>query len=165
MARSRYEYGTNPRKLEPDIQRKRPKKQKIRIVKDLPKQDVRISKEQKRKQMKMTLLVVGIFAVLLTISYRNSQINEKFNQVQASKRELSSLQKENEQLKVSIENSVNLNTIEKLAKEKLGMQKLTNKQTVYVVLPKKDYVESTTEEVIIEEEKNWLEQLIEKIWK
>ena len=44
------------------------------------------------------------------------------------------------------------------------MQKLTNKQTVYVALPKKDYVETSTEEVIVEEERNWLEQLIEKIW-
>ena len=55
---------------------------------------------------------------------------------------MSSLEKENEQLKVNIENSVNLNNIEQAAKEKLGMQKLTNKQAVYVSLPKKDYIES-----------------------
>ena len=102
--------------------------------------------------------------MLLTISYRNSQINEKFNQVQTLKRELSSLQKENEQLKVTIENSLNLNTIEKLAKEKLGMQKLTNKQTIYISLPKKDYVESASEEVVIEKEKNWFEKLVDTIF-
>ena len=107
---------------------------------------------------------MGIFVLLLTISYRNSQINEKFNQVQTLKRELSSLKKENEQLEVSIENSVNLNTIEKQAKEKLGMQKLTNKQTVYVSLPKKDYVESASEEVVIEKEKNWFEKFVDKIF-
>ena len=100
----------------------------------------------------------------MTISYRNSQINEKFSEVQTLKKELSSIQKENEQLKVSIENSLNLNTIEKLAKEKLGMQKLTNKQTVYVTLPKKDYVESASEEVVIEQEKNWFEEFVDKIF-
>lgn len=166
MARSRYEYGTSPKKIEPDIQhrRKQSQKEKIRVIEDLPKQDIKISKEQKKRQTKLTLVVIGIFIILLTISYRNSQINEKFNRVQNLRRELSSIQKENEQLKVSIENSVNLNTIEKLAKEKLGMQKLTNKQTVYIALPKKDYVESALEEVVEEEEKNWFEQMIDKIF-
>ena len=37
------------------------------------------------------------------------------------------------------------------AKELLGMQRLTNKQTVYISIPKKDYVEHRAEEVIIEE--------------
>lgn len=166
MVRSRYEYETSPRKLQPDLPRKKkPQRKKIQVVEDLPKQDVKISKEQKKKQTKLTLAVVGVFIILLTISYRNSQINEKFNQVQTLKRELSTIQKENEQLKVSIENSVNLNTIEKLAKEKLGMQKLTNKQTVYVTLPKKDYVVSASEETIIEEEKNWFEKLWDKLFR
>ena len=165
MARSKYEYGTSPRKLEPEIKRKKKVQQRnLKIVKELPRQKVQISKEQKKRQIKLTFLVIGIFVLLLTISYRNSQINEKFNQVQTLKRELSSLQKENEQLKVTIENSLNLNTIEKLAKEKLGMQKLTNKQTIYISLPKKDYVESASEEVVIEKEKNWFEKLVDTIF-
>ena len=125
---------------------------------------MKISKAQKKKQIKLTFVVVGIFILLLTVSYRNSQINEQFTKVQSLKKDLASIKKENEQLEVSIENSLNINTVEKLAKEKLGMQKLTNKQTVYVALPKKDYVETSTEEVIVEEERNWLEQLIEKIF-
>lgn len=165
MARSRYEYETSPRKLEPDVpRRKQTQKRKLKVVEDLPRQEVRISKEQKKRQIKLTLVVIGIFVLLLTISYRNSQINEKFNQVQVLKRELASLQKENEQTKVSIQNSLNLNTIEKLAKEKLGMQKLTNKQTVYISLPKKDYIESASEEVVKEKEKNWFEQFVDKIF-
>ena len=102
--------------------------------------------------------------MLLTISYRNSQINEKFNQVQELKKELASLEKENEQSEVSIENSLNFNNIEKIAKEKLGMQKLTNKQTVYVTLPKKDYVEPATEDVIIRDETNWFQEFVNKIF-
>lgn len=165
MGNNRYEYTTSPRKIDPNYQkRKQPKRKPLKVVEDLPRQDVKISKEQKKKQTKLTLTVIAIFILLLTISYRNSQINEKFTEVQTLKKELSSLQKENEQLKVSIENSVNINTIEKLAKEKLGMQKLTNKQTVYVSLPKKDYVESASEEVIIDEAKNWFEQFVDKIF-
>ena len=112
MARSRYEYETSPRKLDPNTQKRtQPKRKRLKVVEDLPRQDVKISNEQKKRQIQLTFVVIGIFILLLTISYRNSQINEKFNQTQILKRELSSLQKENEQLKVSIENSLNLNKL------------------------------------------------------
>ena len=162
MSRNGYQYTTNPRKLEPDYKQTRRKK-KLKVVEDVPRQKVEISKEQRKKQRKITLFVITIFGVLLTISYRNSQINEEFTEVQNLKQELASLQKENEQTKVSIENGLNLTNIEKIAKEKLGMQKLTNKQTIYVSLPKKDYVESASEEVIIEENENWFQKFIDKI--
>ena len=162
MSRNGYQYTTNPRKLEPDYKQTRRKK-KLKVVEDVPRQKVEISKEQRKKQRKITLFVIAIFGVLLTISYRNSQINEEFTEVQNLKQELASLQKENEQTKVSIENGLNLTNIEKIAKEKLGMQKLTNKQTIYVRKKKKDYVESASEEVIIEENENWFQKFIDKI--
>jgi len=84
--------------------------------------------------------------------------------MQSLKQELASVQKENEQLKVSIENGLNLNNIEKLAKEKLGMQKLTNRQIVYVTLPKKDYVESASEKVVIDNQENWFQKFVDKIF-
>lgn len=168
MARNMYQYSTSPRKLEPERQRQKQtqrKRRELKVVEDLPRQKVKVSTAQKKKQTRLTLIVIGIFILLLTVSYRNSQINEKFSQVQKLKRELSSIQKENEQAKVNIENSLNLNTIEKLAKEKLGMQKLTNRQTIYITLPKRDYVEAATEEVVIEKEQNWFEKLVDKIFK
>ncbi len=165
MARNRYEYGTSPRKTQVDYKNKKQKNAKnLKVVKDIPRQDIKISKEQRKRQAKLTVIVAVTFILLLTISYRNSQINEKFNKVQQQKRELSTLQKENEQLKVSIENGLNLNNIEKLAKEKLGMQKLTNSQTLYIDLPKKDYVEPASEEVVIREKTSWFEQFINKIF-
>lgn len=164
MSRNGYQYETSPRKLESSVQRNNNKKRSnIKIVKELPRQEVRVPKEQRKKQARVTLWVVGIFIILLTISYRNSIINEKFNSVQNLKKELATVQKENDQLKVGIENSLNLNNIEKIAKEKLGMQKLTNNQTIYITLPKKDYVESASEEVIIEKNKNWFEEMIDNI--
>lgn len=163
MARAEYQYSTSLRKLEPEY-RSQKRKQKLRVVEDLPRQEVKVSKEQKRKRIQLTITVIAIFGLLLTISYRNSQINEKFNEMQSLKKELSSLQKENEQLKVNIANGLNLANIEKLAKEKLGMQKLTNKQIVYVSLPKKDYVESASEKVVIKDQTNWFEKLVNKIF-
>ena len=115
MARLGYQYETSPRKLEPTYNPKR--KENIRVV-EQRKQRVKVSSSEKKKQVRTTCTIVAIFALLLTISYRNSQINEKFNNVQTLKRELSTLQKENEQLKVSIANGLNNNYIEQQAKEK-----------------------------------------------
>ena len=169
MAQLEYQYGTSPRKLEPDYNRKRKTKGKntrkqLKVVKELPRQQIKVSKEQKRRHMKTTLTVIGLFLLLLTISCRNSQIDKQFNKIQDQKKQLSALQKENEQLKVSIENSVNISNIEKVAKEELGMQKLSSKQTVYVTLPKKDYVETASEKVVKNEEnKTWWQSLVDKI--
>lgn len=167
MAQARYQYGTSPRKIEPDYNKrskKAPKKGQLRIVEDLPKKQVKVSTEQRKKQIKMTFTVAALFLLLLTISCRNSQIDNKFNQIQEQKKQLAALQKENEQLNVNIENSLNLSNIEKVAKEELGMQKLSSKQTIYITLPKKDYVESASEKIIIEEEKSWWEELVDKIF-
>ena len=165
MARSRYEYSTSTRKLQPEYNpKKRNKNNNLIVVKDLPRQEVKMTKEQIKRRKNIALIVVAIFVVLLTVSYRNSQINEKFSQVQKLKKELSSIQKENEQLKVNIENSLNLNNVEKIAKEKLGMQKLTNRQTLYVSLPKRDYVEAATEEVKKEEDKNWFQKIVDSLF-
>ena len=124
-----------------------------------------MTKEQKIKRTRLIITALGFFVILLAISYQNSQITVKFNEVQKKKNELASLQKENEQLNVNIENSLNLSNIEKEAKVQLGMQKLTNKQTIYVSLPKKDYVEAAPEKVVIEEEENWFQKIISKIYK
>lgn len=163
MARGGYQYETSPRKLEPEYAPKRNKKNKT-TVKTKTKQSKTALKKEKNRKIKQTLMVFALFVILVAISYRNSIINESFSKVQSLKTQLAEIQKENEQLEVSIENSLNLNNIEQVAKEKLGMQKLTNKQTVYVELPKKDYVKSANEEVIIKEDKDWFTNLINKIF-
>lgn len=163
MAKTKYQYETSPRKQQPNYEKK--KQAKIKAVKDIPRQQIKVSKEQKQKQRRMVFTIAGIFLLFLTISCRNSQIDKKFDEVQDKKKILSSIQKENEQLRVNIENSLNLNNIEKVAKEEFGMEKLTNKQTVYVTLPKKDYVESASEKIIMDKEKNLFEKLMDKLWK
>lgn len=163
MARTGYQYETSPRKLEPTYSPRR--KKELEVLKPAG-PNKKVKSLDKSKKIKLTLYIVAIFAVMLTISYRNSLINEKFNKVQSQKRQLSVLQKENEQLKVNIENSLNNNYIEQQAKEQLGMKKLTNKQTVYISLPKKDYVDSPAEKVVIEDNENdsWIENVFSKLF-
>lgn len=167
MVQAKYQYETSPRKVDTDYKRARKsttKNRGLKLLENKPGQQLKKSKEQRKKETKMTITVIGIVLLLLTISCRNSQIDKKFNQIQEHKRNLALLQKENEQLKVSIENSLNLNNVEKVAKDELGMQKLTNKQIIYINLPKKDYIESASEKIIIEqEEKNWIEKIIDKV--
>lgn len=163
MARNYYQYDTNPRKIQTEEQmpkkNKTRKKSGLKVVKEMPKQQVKVSNEQKRKHVKVTMFTILAFTVLLAISYQNSQITVKFNEMQDQKKKLATIEKENEQLEINIENNLNIKNIEKEAKEKLGMEKLTNKQTVYVTLPKKDYVESATEKVVLKENKTWLQKI------
>lgn len=150
-----YQYGTSPRKLEP---RYKTSKRKLEVIKNEPKKNQKNSKDAKKSKQSQLYLVIAIFALLVTISYRNSLINEEFNSMQNLKQELANVEKENKQLEIGIEGSLNLNNIEKIATEQLGMQKRSVDQTIYTELPKEDYVEAATEE--IKEEKT---SLIEKI--
>ena len=160
---NRYQYETSPRKLEPEyepIKNPYSKKKSTTIKK---KQEKVQPKKHLKTQIKTVIYIGLIFASFVVISYRNSLINESFNENEKLKSNLAAVQKENEQLKVNLENSLNLSNIEKMAEKRLGMQKLDNSQKVYVSLDKEDYVEPASEEVIMEEEKNWFEQLLDNI--
>ena len=155
-----YQYETSPRKLEPDydIQKNNYKKKKSTPVKSKAKPK---PKKKAKYNFKPILYIAIGFTMLFTISYRNSLINESYNAKEKLKRELSVVQKENEQLKVNIESSLNLATVEKEASEQLGMQKLSNDQKVYINLQKKDYVQSGTDKIVIEEEtESWFSKLL-----
>ncbi len=157
---NRYQYETSPRKLEPDyepIKEPYSKKKSSTVSKKVEKPQ---AKRQLKSHFKAMIYVLLIFASLFVISYRNSLINESFNKGEALKANLAAIQKENEQLKVNLENSYNLSNIEELAKTKLGMQKLDNSQKVYVSLDKQDYVEQASEEVVMEDNQNWFEKFL-----
>ena len=103
------------------------------------------------------------FAVLFTISYRNSLIDESFSEIKGLKSSIAELEKENEQLNVNIESKLNLNNLEKSARELLGMKKLESNQVVYVNIKKQDYIEPATEKIQYDDEKNWIEKFLDKI--
>ena len=90
-------------------------------------------------------------------------LKDKMSKIQMLKNDMATIQKENDQLEINIQNSINASTIEQAARDLLGMQKLNNKQMVQISLPKKDYVEPRTEQVIIEEKESWFSMFLEKI--
>lgn len=160
-----YQYETSPRKLQPEYEPiKKPYQKKKSSVR---KENITKSKSQTKKSIKekrraMMYIAIG-FAILFAISYRNSLITENFNKKENLKENLSAIEKENEQLKINIENSLNLNNVEQSAKEKLGMQKLDNNQKIYINLPKKDYVESATQDVVKTEDTNVFQKIIKEL--
>lgn len=164
-----YQYETSPRKLQPEYEPNRNpyKKKKSSLNKKATiKKKVnnkKVAKKQTKYNYKPIMYIIAVFAMLFTISYRNSLITEQYNDKESIKSQVSAVQKENEQLKVSIENSLNLKTVKESAESNLGMQKLDNNQKVYLNLPKKDYVESASEEVIIEDEISWIDKVLNKL--
>lgn len=152
-----YQYDTSPRKIRPDYDEEQHKIKKKKINKKIKKEE----KVEIKKKAKIILYVVVVFLVIFTISYRNSLINEAYSKTETLKSEYAEIEKENEQIQVSIDNSINLNNVEQAAKELLGMARLTNKQTVYITLPKEDYIESESKKV----ESNKKETLLDKIKK
>lgn len=163
-----YQYETSPRKLKPEYEpNKNPyKKKKSTLTKKQNNKKVNkkpIAKKKTKYNYKPVAYIMLVFTMLFTISYRHSLINEEYNKKESIKSQVSAVQKENEQLKVSIENSLNLNSVAKAAEDKLGMQKLDNNQKIYLNLQKKDYVESASEEVVINDNMFWFDKLLQKL--
>lgn len=163
-----YEYETSPRKIETEYRPKKQNNKKTtnknedikREIRQKAKENIKQRNAIIRRRRKLVVAIFFAFAILLAISYRNSLINESFAKVKTLKNELSTLEKENEQLQVSIESSVNIKNIEQAAQEKLGMQRLAQEQKVYINLPKKDYVEPATEKIKTEEDTSIFQKII-----
>ena len=161
---NRYMYETSPRKLKPEyIPPKEKKRGKSSVLKQ--KENIQVKKKEliKKRKAKAIMYLIIVFAVLFAIGYQNSKINEEFSAYKDSEAKLSAIQKENEQLKVTIENNLSLSNIEQMAKEQLGMQKASTQQTRYINLPKKDYVEVASEQIIRNTNSNLLENILNRI--
>ena len=165
-----YQYETSPRKVWPEYGPNRNKNKKSKKTNNVKRKNnikTQTNNKKSNKSIKkvnpkvkaIKYLAVG-FIILFAISYRNSVINESFKQKENLKSELSAMKKTNEQLEISIENSLNLKNVEQAAKEKLGMQKPANSQKVYINLPKKDYIQPATEEVRLDEDVSWFQKII-----
>ena len=160
---SGYQYETSPKKLKPEYEtKKNPYSKKKTTTLNRKNQQ---TKKKSNPQAKFILYTAIGFIILFAISYRNSLINETFTKKEKLKNDLAVIQKENEQLEVNIQNSLNLNNVEKSAKELLGMKKLDNMQKRYVNLPKQDYIEPAGEEVVINQNENWLERIANELMK
>ena len=176
MPKTSYQYGTSPRKYEPEYTtrtttKKATKKttsnkmdakkviKKSNTKKNIEKQKAKKADERKNKALQV-VVVLAIFGMLLALSYREITIMEMFNQKKDLDNKLATIQKENGQIEKSIrqeESKLNWNDIQKIAKEQLGMQAKT---AIPVDLEKKDNVETTTK-FIKEEKTNIIEEIIE----
>jgi len=161
---SGYQYETSPKKLKPEYETKKNPYSKKKTA-TLNKKNKQQNVAKSSPQAKFVLYTVIGFMILFAISYRNSLINETFTKKEKLKNDLAVIQKENEQLEVNIQNSLNLNNVEKSAKELLGMRKLDNLQKRYVNLPKQDYIEPAGEEIVINQNENWFEKIVNGLLK
>ncbi|MBR3613954.1 MAG: hypothetical protein IKL55_02110 [Clostridia bacterium] len=188
-----YQYETSPRKIKPDYskpKRNAPQynKTKTKIkpktkskakpktkIKQSTKEELK-STSKKQDELKSQNILIAktkvavffksalLFLIVFFMIFMNTRLSESIAQIQDLKAKITDMQKENDQLEINIQNNINLNNIEQAAKELLGMQKLSSRQTFYISLPKKDYVEPRTEKVIIEEEEpSVIEKIVEKI--
>lgn len=166
-----YQYDTNPRKIKPDYSRPRKVPQTTKKTSTITKSktNAKVKKQEEiKKQKKLvskTKFLVFVkcfllFGIIFLMLLRNAQLSAAFSKIQDLKAQITSIEKENDQLEISIQNNSNINNIEQKARELLGMQKLTGQQTVYINLPKKDYIEPRTEEVIINQEENVFDKII-----
>ena len=171
MPRASYQYGTSPRKYEPEytnrkstskttsnkVETKKAQK-KPTVKKSVEKQKAKKAQERKSKLGQM-VLVFAIFGMLLTLSYREIAIMEMFNQKKDLENQLAVIEKENGQVEKSItevESSLDWNSIQQKATDELGMQK---KAGIPVDLDKSDNVE-TSSQFIKEEETSLVEKII-----
>ena len=171
MPRASYQYGTSPRKYEPEYtNRKKATKttakgteikkvqKKSSAKKSAEKQKVKKAQERKIKVGQM-FLVLAIFGMLLTLSYREIAIMEMFNQKKDLENQLAVIEKENGQVEKSIkevESALDWNSIQQKATSELGMQK---KAGTPVDLDKSDNVE-TKNQFIQDEETSLIERIV-----
>ena len=177
---NKYQYETSPKKVAPEYRpkKKQPtktvtkKNQSITPKKQMPKsaknpnadlaKKAKLKQDRKRKA-KVIFMVMFLFLVLFVISYRSSLISENFAEIKNLKKDLEVLEKENQQLDVGIESTLNLNNIEKIATEKLGMQKLKSDQIVYVNLQREDYIQPASEKVVMEENQSFWQKILNEL--
>lgn len=162
MVRSVTSQNTTQRKATSNVR----KKEHINI--DIPITTKKKINVEKPKEMKLTkpkakakakviatkkgiLLGTVIVAFLFLICMRYTEINEKFNEVNALEKDLASAKALNQQLNANIESKTDLGYIEKYAKYQLGMQKPNESQIVRIAYEKRDKISTP---IIIDEEED-----------
>ena len=172
MASYGYQYGSAALELEPEVRtpKKSPKKQianngnktkgKAKRIKSKQYQEKVKAQEAIVARINFTIIMVIALGSILLLMYRNVKIRESFAGVQSLSKEVSSLEKENSQLVVNMQNNLNLSNIESTAASTLGMQKLSSKQTVYIKLDAKDYTEVSQKSIVKEDKTSFIQRAI-----
>lgn len=120
--------------------------------------------KNKRGINKSFVILTIIFVVLsILILYREQMLDKKVNEVAKINDEISKIEKENSQIELSFQNKLSLNNIEKIASEKLHMQKQSNNNTVYVRIDVEDFIEPIVITEIEKDNKNFFVKIYNNI--
>jgi cell division protein FtsL len=92
----------------------------------------RVARERLKTTL-MTVLLLAVFSSMFAVLiYKNSLVNEKKYEIYTMKSQIKSLNTQIEELQTAVENSTDIKTVEKVAKEQLNMQYPTSNQYVYI---------------------------------
>ncbi|MBE7056937.1 MAG: hypothetical protein E7388_05815 [Ruminococcaceae bacterium] len=125
-----------------------------------------IRTKQKRRKIKMGLLVkvMLVFALGLLVVFRYASITEMGYKVSEAKSQYQDLTADNERMMAQIENSMNLDELTKLAKEKFDMQRPQTYQMVVLDIDPADQTEFyQTELKEVTEDKAWYVKIYDGI--
>jgi len=111
----------------------------VRIRVSKTKQQV-AQRQAKLLSMAKILLVASLAFLVL---YRGVIITDTCNAVEQKQNTLNALITSNEKLQVEIDRSLDLDNIETIARDQLGMRRAEKYQTIYIDLEQVDYVEKT----------------------
>lgn len=101
--------------------------------------------------------IVAAFTMLMVITYRYNIISEKNLISQQLKMDLEATEANLLTAKIAVEQNTNMDFIESYAKQKLGMQKPTSSQTIYVD------TSNITQVVEVNENLNVIEKIINSV--
>lgn len=101
--------------------------------------------------------IISAFAILMAITYRYNIISEKNLTSQQLKSDLEATEANLLAAKIAVEQNTNMDYIEAYAKQKLGMQKPTSSQTIYVD------TSNITQVVEVNENLNVIEKIINSV--
>ncbi len=105
----------------------------LRSVKNTSvKQTPKVSVNSSRQKYKLLFVGILTFAMFMTLIYRYNLINAKNLENLKIQKEYEKIKAEVSLAQIELERRVSLSTIEAYAKQKLGMQKPTKSQIIYI---------------------------------
>ena len=106
MPRASYQYGTSPRKYEPEYTNRKKATKTTTKKSEVKKQPIKANNEKKKakkiqerkSKLGQMIMVFAIFGMLFTVSYREISIMEMFQRKKDLQNQLAVIEKENGQV-------------------------------------------------------------------
>lgn len=122
------------------------------------------NREKRVKSKAKVLMNIGIaFIIGLTIIYRYVVLYNIRQELTTAKGQVMAIDKENEDLKVVLAKSKNIDDVEKVATEKLHMVRVDRNQAVYADLTKENF-KNTSNKNNEETEVGFLQRILNKLF-